>query len=79
MTTTITSSDGSSPEADAPVPATHTRCTVRELVIALAALEDRLRAAAPTERAEVARELRAVVAELRRRRGYMRAVSRQGS
>lgn len=53
------------------------RSTVRELVIALAVLEDRLRAAAPGERRDVARELSTVVHELRRRRHEMRAVSRQ--
>jgi hypothetical protein len=54
------------------------RCSVRELVMALAALEDELRGAAPLERANVARELRCVVRELRLRRDQMRALSRQG-
>ena len=53
------------------------RSTVRELVIALATLEDQLRAAPPSERRTVARELSTVVHELRRRRQEMRALARQ--
>ena len=59
-------------------PESLSRCSVRELVMALAALEDQLRGAAPLERADVARELRCVVRELRVRRDQMRALSRQG-
>lgn len=77
MTTTITRTTTPPRAAAARTAERLASSSVRELVIALAELEDQLRGAAANERAVLARELAAVVHELRRRRQQMRALSRQ--
>jgi hypothetical protein len=76
MTTTTGGSAPSYSGGPAQNATEHADSTVRELVVALSALEDRYRCASAGERTDIARQLRAVVLELRRRRSEMRAPSR---